>query len=137
VGANYRMYNPDSKGTIFQDTGNVVIHNKEFGLYFGLEKKVLKEKLKLNFTARVDKNENFDYLFSPALSTVYTLNQNHILRASFSSAIRNPTLTDQYLFYHVGRAVLVGNLSGFNNLVTIESMLNAFNTQNPDTPVLF
>lgn len=137
LGANYRMYTPESKGTIFQDTGNVVIRNNEFGSYLGLEKKVLKEKLKLNFTARVDKNENFKTLVSPALSTVYSFNPQQILRLSFSSAIRNPTLSDQYLFYHVGRAVLVGNLTGFQNLVTIESMLNAFNTQNPDTLVHF
>ena len=133
VGANARMYMPDSKGTIFNDTGDVVIRNKEFGIYSGLEKRLMDDKLKLNLTARLDKNQNFDYLVSPAFSAVYSFNPKQILRASVSSAIRNPTLADQYLFYHVGRAVLVGNLSGFNNLVTIESMLSAFNTQNPDT----
>ncbi|MFM2206480.1 MAG: hypothetical protein RL213_455 [Bacteroidota bacterium] len=133
LGANGRMYAPDSKGTIFRDTGDVVIRNREFGVYAGLEKRLVDDKLKLNLTARLDKNENFDYLVSPALSAVYTINPGQILRASMSSAIRNPTLTDQYLFYQVGRAVLLGNLSGFENLVTIESMLNAFNTQDPDT----
>ncbi|RMD98432.1 MAG: TonB-dependent receptor, partial [Bacteroidetes bacterium] len=38
-----------------------------------------------------------------------------------SSAIRNPTLTDQYLFLNVGRAILAGNLNGATNLVTLES----------------
>ena len=31
---------------------------------------------------------------------------------SFSSAIRNPTLADQYLYYNVGRAILLGNVDG-------------------------
>jgi len=132
IGGNGRMYRPNSHGTIFRDTGDVVVRNKEFGLYGGIEKKLSGQKLKLNLTARLDKNENFRYLFSPALSGVYSFNAKHLVRLTFSSAIRNPTLADQYLFYHVGRAVLVGNLDGFNNLVTLESMFNAFNTQNPD-----
>jgi len=43
------------------------------------------------------------------------------LRVSFSSAIRNPTLADQYLFYNVGPAIQIGNLDGFENLITTES----------------
>ena len=43
-------------------------------------------------------------------------------RISFSSAIRNPTLADQYLFYNVGRAVLLGNLNGFDSLVALDNI---------------
>ncbi len=127
MGGNYRMYVPDSKGNIFQDTGGVVIRNKEFGIYSGLEKKFLHEKLKINLTARLDKNENFDYLFSPAASAVYSFNPKQIIRASFSSAIRNPTLTDQYLYYRITPLIqLVGNIHGFDSLVTVPSMFQAF-----------
>lgn len=133
VGGNFREYRPDSRGTIFRDTGDYKIRNREFGIYAGLEKRLMNDKLKVDLTARLDKNENFNYLFSPALSGVYTINPTQIIRVSLSSAIRNPTLADQYLYYNVGRALLVGNLSGFDSLVTIESMLNAFNTQDPDT----
>jgi len=76
----------------------------------------------------MDKNENFDYLLSPAASMVYSPSQNNTLRLSFSSAIRNPTLSDQYLFYNVGRAILIGNLNGFNDLLTVESVENYLNT---------
>ena len=133
VGGNYRMYRPNSNGTIFSDTGNIKIKNSEMGLYAGLEKKILREKLKLNITGRLDKNENFDYLISPALSAVYSFNPQQILRLSFSSAIRNPTLTDQYLYYNLGRATLKGNLNGYDSLTTIPSVFNFFNTQNFDT----
>lgn len=164
AGANFRIYTPNSDGTIFSDTlyvssidssqteiitdelGNPdtvtvmdttfernVIRNWEFGVYAGLEKKILNDKLKFNLTARVDKNQNFDYIASPALSTVYTVSTNHTVRLSFSSAIRNPTLADQYLHYNVGRAILLGNVNGYDSLVTIESLYDFFAEQNLDT----
>jgi iron complex outermembrane recepter protein len=137
VGGNYRLYTPNSEGTIFSDTGDVKITNREFGFYTGLEKKAFEDALKLNATLRMDKNENFDYVFSPAASAVYTLRKNHTFRASFSSAIRNPTLADQFLYYNVGRAILLGNINGYNNLVTIPSLVDFINTQQRDTLVYF
>src|SRR5205085_7519830 len=71
VGGNYRLYRPESDGTIFSDTSGIVIKNYEYGLYSGFEKKVMDDKLKINLTARLDKNQNFDLLFSPAGSVVY------------------------------------------------------------------
>lgn len=131
VGGNYRLYTPKSKGTVFSDTGNVKITNYEYGLYAGLEKKLMDEKLKLNLTSRVDKNQNFDYVVSPAASVVYNFNKNNILRLSFSSAIRNPTLADQYLYYNVGRAILIGNVKGFDSLVTLESLKEYYSVTMP------
>ncbi|MBK7946416.1 MAG: TonB-dependent receptor [Flavobacteriales bacterium] len=93
---------PNSAGTIFRDTGDVVIRNREFGLYTGLEKKLLKEKMKMTATLRLDKNQNFKPLLSPALSFVHTPKQDRTFRVGFSSAVRNPTLADQYLYYNVG-----------------------------------
>ena len=153
VGGNMRWYRPDTQGTIFEDTlaytylldslGNAVldqngrkikldssrveIKNFEWGVYTGLEKSFLEDdKLKANVTVRMDKNQNFDYLFSPAASMVYTKNKNTIFRLTFSSAIRNPTLADQYLYYNVGRAILLGNTvgrfeEGADSLFTVES----------------
>ena len=81
----------------------------------------------------MDKNQNFDYLFSPALSAIYNPNALNTFRVSLSSAIRNPTLADQYLYYQVGRATLLGNLNGYDSLVTLESLFTGLNYQNPDT----
>lgn len=131
IGGNSRLYKPKSSGTVFSDTGNVKITNYEFGVYAGLEKKLIDEKLKLNLTARMDKNQNFDFIVSPAASAVYNLNKNNIVRLSFSSAIRNPTLADQYLYYNVGRAILVGNVNGFDSLVTIASITNYYSVALP------
>ena len=89
VGGNFRQYVPNSEGTIFYDTaiytqhrapdGSLVndttgyrkIYNSEFGVYTGIEKKLVDNKLKFNATIRMDKNQNFGYLFSPAASLVY------------------------------------------------------------------
>lgn len=137
VGGNFRTYRPNSRGNIFDEVvinravdsaGNSIndttlrtITNQEFGAYAGAERFFFGKSLKASATLRVDKNQNFDYLFSPALSLVYNINENHTLRSSLGRAIRNPTLQDQYLRYDVGRAILLGNINGYDSLVTIES----------------
>ncbi len=132
VGSNFRLYRPNSSGTIFSDTG-VVIKNYEYGFYTSLEKRFFGNDLIVTATSRLDKNENFKFLISPAISVVYRANTDNYFRLSFSSAIRNPTLQDQYLYYDVGRALLVGNLNGFDSLVTESSLTNYFDGLNRDT----
>lgn len=151
VGANGRLYRPDTRGTIFSDTleftystdslGERIpidssyrkIENSEFGVYVGVRKVLFNKKLTLSATLRMDKNENFDHVYSPAISAVYAPNKDHVFRATFTSAVRNPTLADQYLYYDVGRAILLGNLNGFDSLVTVESLLDYVESFDPDT----
>lgn len=125
LGGNFRQYRPYSQGTIFLDTAER-IRNSEVGSFMGAEKKLFKNKVKTTATLRADKNQNFDWLFSPAATAVYVHNE-HVFRFSASSAIRNPTLADQYINLNVGRATLIGNLQGFDSLVRIPSLINAFN----------
>jgi iron complex outermembrane recepter protein len=137
TGANIRIYRPNSDGTIFSDTlvidqisaGDTtykrrIITNAEAGAYIGAQKKFMDEKLKVNATLRVDKNQNFRIISTQSVSGVYTHQNNHTFRLVFSSAIRNPTLADQYLFYNVGRAILLGNISGKDSLVRINSFFD-------------
>ncbi|NUM31610.1 MAG: TonB-dependent receptor [Bacteroidetes bacterium] len=121
-GISGRMYRPDSRGTIFRDTAGKKITNFEFGIYAGIDKKFNNNHWKINITTRLDKNENFNFLFSPAASILYLPLKEHNFRFTVSRAIRNPTLADQYLYYNVGRAILIGNLNGFDSLITIESI---------------
>ncbi len=118
VGSSARIYRPFTEGTIFKDSVNRIT-NSEYGVYVGANKK------QGNFiyaaTIRMDKNQNFNYLFSPAASAVWSPSEKDYVRLSFSSAIRNPTLSDQYLNLNVGPARLLGNLNGFENLVSFES----------------
>ena len=130
IGANFRQYTPDTKGSLFMDTATMIT-NKEAGFYTGIETNLFGEFLKMNSTFRADKNENFNLNFSPAMSLVLKPSEKDIIRFSFSSAIRNPTLSDQYLYYNVGRAILIGNLEGHGedygeNLVTVQSLINYY-----------
>ena len=131
VGANGRLYTPNSKGTILLDTMGRTITNWEAGAYGG-GTYTFNDRYRISGSLRADKNQNFDLLLSPAASAVYTPNEQTTFRVSFSSAIRNPTLSDQYLFYNVGRAILIGNLDGFENLITVESLREAVNSQDLD-----
>jgi outer membrane receptor protein involved in Fe transport len=122
VGASYRLYSPESEGTVFVDSiASIDISVSEIGLYGGFQKSLASNKVKVSGTVRVDKNENFRTLFSPAASIVWTPTDNNFLRLSFSSAIRNPTLTDQYLDFNVGRATLRGHIEDITDVVTLES----------------
>lgn len=118
VGANARLYRPNSEGTIFRDEFER-ISNFEYGVYGGASKQF--GDFTLSAATRLDKNQNFDFLVSPAGSVVWKPSDNNYLRVSFSSAIRNPTLSDQYLDLDVGPARLLGNLNGFDSLIILEN----------------
>lgn len=133
IGGNYRAYRPYSEGTIFSDTSGVNISTWEYGTYFGVEKWFLDERLKLNGAVRVDKNKNYDFLVSPAVSANYRFASNHSVRISLSSALRNPTLIEQYYYFRVGDIYLLGNLNGYDNLVTLESFEDYLASPNLDT----
>lgn len=121
AGASFRQYRPNSRGTLFSDTNGRVLRVAELGMYSGFTRE-LGSKVTLSVTARADKNQNFRWLFSPAASLVYRPDNRTVWRLGFSSAVRNPTLQDQYLYYNVGRAMLLGNLNGYDSLVTLDEV---------------
>lgn len=127
LGGSSRWFAPNSNGTIFYDTAGVNINTYEFGGYAGLEKKAFKDKFIFNLAVRGDKNKNFDFLFSPAASIVWNPSPNNFFRASFSSAIRNPTLSDQFLNLNVGPATLIGNLYGQDSVIALETFRDYLN----------
>ncbi|GAB4421348.1 MAG: TonB-dependent receptor [Bacteroidia bacterium] len=153
VGANARLYTPVSDGNIFSDTLSVRrdtlpdgtvqldssyarITNFEYGIYVGAEKKVLDNTLRFNATLRVDKNQNFAFIPSYAVSAIYTPQERHTLRVALSAAVRNPTLADQYLYYNVGRAILAGNIDGFTGLADTASLRRYFESFPKDADLI-
>lgn len=133
IGGNFRAYRPYSEGTIFSDTSGTIIRNSEYGIYTGAEKSILSDLVKLNFAARLDKNVNYGFLFSPAVSASYQFSENHSIRMSLSYALRNPTLIEQFYYFRVGDVFLLGNLNGYDNLVTLESFDDYRRSQTLDT----
>lgn len=124
TGFSARMYRPYSQGTLFLDTGKSRIVNSEAGIYSGFERRFLKNKFKWNVTARLDKNQNFPFLFSPGSSLIYSKNKLNTWRISYSKGIRNPTLQDQYLHYNVGRATLLGNIDGVKGVYELQNFVD-------------
>jgi outer membrane receptor protein involved in Fe transport len=133
TGFSSRLYAPNSDGTIFIDTAGRTITNFEYGFYTGFDKNFFNDELIISASLRVDKNQNFDFVYSPAASLVWNPIEDNYLRFSFSSALRNPTLADQYLSLNVGPAILSGNLEGADSLITLESFDDYRNTLNSDT----
>jgi outer membrane receptor protein involved in Fe transport len=142
VGANGRYFSPNSFGTIFSDTllnPNDTLadgssnpngaYNRlslwEVGAFAQASKKFLKDKLRIIASIRVDKNQNFEPQFSPRLSASWNL-KNHNIRIGAQSAFRTPTLQNQFINLDLGPITLIGNLSGINNIYTLNSV-NAFN----------
>jgi len=138
IGGNGRIYTPRSGGSLFSDTGSNIIVNKEFGLYTGLEKKILSDQLILKASVRLDKNQNFNFIPTQAISAIFNFSENQTVRSTFTSAIRNPTLLNQYMYYNIGRAKLVGNIEGYNNMYTPESIWSYYQSgRNTDSLVRF
>ncbi len=110
VGGSYRQCNPDSKGTIFNDA-NEEIEVEEFGIYSQIQKKLFDERLKLTASLRYDKSENFKANYSPRFAVNYALgaNKGHILRASYQTGFRNPTIQEQYFFLNTSVKTMVGS----------------------------
>jgi len=101
VGSSYRIYQLRSGGTIFDDL-NRKLNIDEYGAYAVAGKKFLNNKLKLTLAGRYDKSQNFEGHFTPRATGVYSLSENHHIRASYQTGYRNPTTQNQYLDLSAG-----------------------------------
>ncbi|MEX2589884.1 MAG: TonB-dependent receptor [Chitinophagales bacterium] len=148
MGGSFRMYQPRSFGTIFRDTlvnpadtlenGNpdtdaefVNLNTYEFGMFTQISREFFDDHLKLIGSIRYDKHQNFNGQWSPKGSILFNWNQ-HNFRLSGQSAFRAPTLQDQYIQLDLGPIKLLGNINGFENLYTWESVQD-FNAMKDST----
>lgn len=110
VGANYRIYDLNSEGTLFAlDNNGEEFSIAEYGGYVQAAKKLFNDKFKLTTSLRYDKNENFEGQWSPRISGVYSAG-NHNFRASYQTGFRLPTTQDQYINLQTPQAKLLGGL---------------------------
>ena len=133
TGASYRLYLPNSQGTILQDTAGAKIRVSEVGAYLQATKRLFNDAFKIIGSIRADKNSNFNAQVSPRGSLVYTYrakHSTHTFRFSATSAFRTPTLQDQYLYLDIGQIKLIGNLKGLNNVYTQGSVTNSLDILN-------
>ncbi|MHA7131453.1 carboxypeptidase-like regulatory domain-containing protein [Algoriphagus namhaensis] len=115
VGANYRVYQLNSEGTLFATDENGDEFNiMEYGGYVQGTKRLFDDRFKLTASVRYDKNENFAGQWSPRISGVYTAG-NHNFRASYQTGFRIPTTQDQYIDLFTPQARLLGGLPLFRD----------------------
>ena len=124
VGGSFRNTNPVSNGTVFSDTAGT-INVSEFGGFAQAIWDVVENRLKLFGSLRLDKSSNYDLQLSPRLALVYNVSEFHVLRLTGQSAFRSPAVSDQYQYLNKGFEFTVGNIDGFDNVYTAESV-NAF-----------
>ncbi|MGM0546978.1 MAG: TonB-dependent receptor [Bacteroidota bacterium] len=110
VGGNVRRYDLNSEGTLFalQDNGEE-FNIDEFGGYLQASKNVFDDRLDLQGSLRYDKNEYFDGQFSPRFSAVFTLANNHNIRASYQRGFRIPNTQTQFIDLDVVTRRLIGS----------------------------
>ena len=109
IGGNWRQFQLNSNGTIFADTAGPIKIN-ETGAYLQISQKFLGDRFKLTASGRYDKNTNFAGRFTPRVSAVIKLAQDHNLRFSYQTAYRFPTTQNQWINLNTSNGRLLGGL---------------------------
>jgi outer membrane receptor protein involved in Fe transport len=109
VGGNWRQFQLNSNGTIFADTAGPIKIN-ETGAYLQISQKFFGDRLKVTASGRYDKNTNFKGRFTPRVSAVVKLAQDHNLRFSYQTAYRFPTTQNQWINLNTSNGRLMGGL---------------------------
>ena len=110
VGGSAKLYTLNSQGTLFADTTGRLYIN-ESGAYSQISKKFFGDILKLSFSGRYDKNENFKGKFTPRFTAVVKVAEDNNIRLSYQSAYRFPSTQNQWINLTVGGGTrLMGGL---------------------------
>lgn len=114
VGGNFRQYSLFSNATIFNEAPEDAndpkrIFINQFGVYTQISK-TLAEKLKLTGSIRYDKMDNFDGHFTPRIAAVYSVNDNHNIRANFQTGFRLPDTQAQYIYFYNPTGIILGGV---------------------------
>ncbi|MFN8237909.1 MAG: carboxypeptidase-like regulatory domain-containing protein [Chitinophagales bacterium] len=115
VGGNYRRYSLSTQGTVFnEDPDGTGVYKRininEYGAFLQLQRKLFKERLKIQASIRWDLNQNFKSVFSPRVALVGTLgkDRNHNIRVSYQTGFRNPDSQAQYIYFPTTSILLGG-----------------------------
>jgi len=113
VGTSYKMFNLNSKGTIFVDTTGAIKIN-EFGAYLQLQKELFNDVLKLSASGRFDKQDNYKGNFTPRVTASIKAAKDNFFRLSYQQAYRFPSNQDQYINLKTPGTQLIGGLPQFS-----------------------
>ena len=121
VGGNLKQYILNSENTIFIDKPGQPIRNNEFGAYTQISKALFKDKLKLSFAGRMDKNDDFETQFTPRATALVKLAKDQNLRFSYQNAYRFASTQQKYIHLDVGSYTLLGGLPWIMDSMNVKS----------------
>lgn len=135
-GFDYRNYFIIPDGNYFINPLNsykTLQYGKKGG-FFQLNKDLLKQKLKVSVTLRIDKTDYFDVKYNPRVTAVYSPSSFINIRSSYQSGYRFPSIFEGFSNVNSGGVKRVGGLpvmsSGiFENSYT-KTSIDAFQAQN-------
>jgi outer membrane receptor protein involved in Fe transport len=144
VGASYKRYVLNSRGTLFVDTAGTIPISEE-GAFAQIQKGFIGDILKITLAGRYDKNQNFQGRFTPRITGLIKVARDNNIRLSYQSAYRFPSTQNQYINLNTGNYRLIGGLPQFqsffnlkNNPVYDTATLNRAEAgQGPLTPYRF
>ncbi|MBK7374516.1 MAG: TonB-dependent receptor [Chitinophagaceae bacterium] len=111
IGANYKKYILNSKGTLFADsTGAFGL--AQYGGYIQASRQII-DRLNLTVSGRYDKADNFKGRFTPRVTALFKVMQDNNVRLSFQTAYRFPSNQQQFINLQVGSTRLVGSNPSF------------------------
>ena len=142
AGLNYRLYNLNSKGTLFPDGEEGPIRVNEYSAYAQIIKRLMQDKLALTGSIRYDKNSLFaDAKPTTRLSSVFEVAHQNYLRFSFQNAYSFPsniqslqnTMNGYRSYSSGGSSYLLNDIYKFDqyNPYTLKSVQKYQETQDP------
>ncbi len=112
IGGNFRLFEINSRGTIFIDTLGKPFWNYEFGGFVQLRRFFLSDRLQLTGALRYDQRQYvLQGRLTPRFSATFGLDKkgNHVLRVGYQTGFRNPI--SEALFIRLQtEALLIGTL---------------------------
>lgn len=118
VGGNYKQFVLNSEGTLFADSAGP-IKISEFGGYLQISRQII-DRLRLTFSGRYDKNENFKGRFTPRATALVKVAENNNIRLSYQTAYRFPSNQQQFINLAIGSNVrLIGGDPSFRSFFNL------------------
>lgn len=121
VGANFKKYVLNSEGTLFADSAGKISID-EVGAYLQASRSFMDNRVKLTFSGRYDKNENFAGRFTPRLTGLFKVAENHNIRLSYQTAYRFPSTQQQWIDLEISPGVkLIGGVQELKDFYKFDS----------------
>lgn len=111
IGGSFRLFEINSRGTIFIDTLGKPVYNWETGAYLQTRRSFLRDRLQTTIGVRYDYRQYLIGQLSPRLALSWRWDEkgNHILRTAYQIGFRNP-ITETLFINLQTSAKLIGAL---------------------------